>query len=146
MIAIPAFLSMLRRYKWYGAALGGVMGLASFIRNYRKYPGRSPLFLFFKSVGDSWLVLALAIVCPPLLIALCVTWLLQFVKGDAVWKTIAGVLSGIAFTILGGWLLEALLLSGIFAMDLVTGKAVRHWGESRELPSSTGIYPDANRI
>ena len=72
----------------------------------------------------------LAIFCPPLLIAYSVLWLAQFVSDEPIWRTTFSVLAGIALAAVGGWFLEAVIVIGLFAVDLVTGRFLNHWRAS----------------
>jgi hypothetical protein len=80
-----------------------------------------------KAFMDAALVSLLATFCPPLLIAYCVLWTMQFIPGDNVIKTTCSVVAGLSFTLIGGFFLEAILFVGVFAVDLVTGKFIHHW-------------------
>ena len=71
---------------------------------------------------DAALVSLLAAFCPSLLIAYCVLWATQFIPGDSVIKTTCSIVAGLSFTLIGGFFLEVLLVLGVFAIDLVTGK------------------------
>jgi hypothetical protein len=37
------------------------------------------------------------------------------------------VLAGITLAAVGGWFLEAVIVIGLFAIDLVTGRFLQHW-------------------
>jgi hypothetical protein len=80
-----------------------------------------------KAFMDAALVSLLATFCPPLLIAYCVFWATQFIPGDSVIKTTCSIIAGLSFTLIGGFFLEVLLVLGVFAIDLVTGKFLHHW-------------------
>jgi hypothetical protein len=92
-----------------------------------KYRGESKLWVAGKSVVDTSLVCLLAIFCPPLLIAYSVLWLVQLVSDDPIWKTTFSVIAGISLAAIGGRLLEAVLVVGLFSIDIVTGRFLHHW-------------------
>ena len=126
----------MRPTKWhaYWAGLAGAMLAVNFWRNRRKYRGESELWVAGKSVVDTSLVCLLAIFCPPLLIAYSVLWLVQFVSDNPLWKTTFSVIAGISLAAIGGWLLEAVLIVGLFSIDVVTGRFLHHWRR-------TGVHP-----
>ena len=119
----------MRPTKWhaYWAGLAGAMLAVNICRNRRKYRGESRLWVAGKSLADTSLVCLLAIFCPPLLIAYSVLWLVQFVSDDPLWKTSFSVIAGISLAAIGGWLLEAVLIVGLFSIDVVTGRFMHHW-------------------
>ena len=119
----------MRPTKWhaYWAGLVGAMLAVNIWRNRRKYYGESRLWVAGKSVADTSLVCLLAIFCPPLLIAYSVLWLVQFVSDDPIWETTFSVIAGISLAAIGGWLLEAVLIVGLFSIDIVTGRFLHHW-------------------
>jgi hypothetical protein len=119
----------MRPTKWhaYWAGLAGAMLAVNFWRNRRKYCGESKLWVAGKSFADTSLVCLLAVFCPPLLIAYSVLWLVQFVSDDPLWKTTFSVIAGVSLAAIGGWLLEAVLIVGLFSIDVVTGRFMHHW-------------------
>jgi len=119
----------MRPNKWhaYWAVLAAAMLAVNFWRNRRKYRGESRLWVAGKSFADTSLVCLLAVFCPPLLIAYSVLWLVQFVSEDPLWKTTFSVVAGISLAAIGGWFLEAVLIVGLFSIDIVTGRFLRHW-------------------
>jgi hypothetical protein len=108
------------------ALFATLLGLCCW-RNRRKYKDRTGWFCIGKGLLDAMLLSLLAWLCPPLLIAYCVLWLTQFVPGDNVVKTTCSIVAGLLFTVIGGFFLEVVLVLGVFAMDLVTGKFLHHW-------------------
>lgn len=54
-------------------------------------------------------------------------WLTQRLSHDPVWKTTTSVIAGISLAAIGGWFLEVLLIVGVFAVDLISGKFIHHW-------------------
>ena|SRR5664280_977201 len=121
-------------HKWYAywAALATAMFGVSLWRNWRKYKGRSKKFIFVKAAVDALFVGALAAFCPPLLIAYCVLQLAKYVKGDAIWKTTFSVVAGMTLSAVGGWFVELVLVVGLFAADLVTGRFLHHWNANAQ--------------
>jgi hypothetical protein len=119
----------MRPTKWhaYWAGLAAAMLAVNFWRNHRKYRGESRLWVTGKSLADTSLVCLLAILCPPLLVAYSVLWLVQFVSDDPIWKTTFSVIAGISLAAIGGWLLEAVLIVNLFSIDVVTGRFLHHW-------------------
>ena len=119
----------MRPNKWhaYWAALAVAMLAVNLWRNRRKYHAESWLWCTGKSLADTTLVCLLAIFCPPLLIAYSVLWLAQFVSDEPIWRTTFSVLAGITLAAVGGWFLEAVIVIGLFAIDLVTGRFLNHW-------------------
>lgn len=117
------------KWKAYWTALAaGLFGLA-LVRNWRKYPQKSKRWVAGKAALDTTLVGLLAWLCPPLLIAYSVLWIIQLVKTNSpVLKVTIGTLAGISLGALGGWLLEAVLIVGVWAIDLVTGPDSKWWG------------------
>ena len=126
----------MRPNKWhaYWIGLAGAMLAVNFWRNHRKYRGESRPWVAGKSLADTSLVCLLAIFCPPLLIAYSVLWLVQFVSDDPLWKTTFSVIAGISLAAIGGWLLEAVLIVGLFSIDVVTGRFLHHWRRA-------GVHP-----
>ena len=118
---------MTRLWKAYWIAAGSTLYALSSVRNWKKYRGRSLWFIAGKSAVDSGLVVSLAIFCPPLLVSLCVLWLVQFVKDDPVWKTVFAVLAGIGLTAVGAWVLEGLIVIGVFSIDLLSSRMLKYW-------------------
>ena len=119
----------MRPNKWhaYWAGLAGAMLAMSFWRNHRKYRGEPRLWVAGKSFADTTLVGLLAVFCAPLLIAYSVMWLVQFVSDEPIWKTTFSVIAGVSLVAVGGWLLEAVLIVGLFSIDIVTGRFLHHW-------------------
>jgi hypothetical protein len=119
----------MRPTKWhaYWAGLAAAMLAVNIWRNHRKYCGESKLWVAGKSFADTSLVCLLAIFCLPLLIAYSVLWLVQFVSDAPLWKTTFSVVAGISLAAIGGWLLEAVLIVGLFSIDVVTGRFLHHW-------------------
>jgi hypothetical protein len=37
------------------------------------------------------------------------------------------VIAGISLAAIGGWLLDAVLIVGLFSIDVVTGRFLHHW-------------------
>lgn len=118
-----------RPNKWhaYWAALTAAMLAVNLWRNRRKYRAESWLWCMGKSLSDTSLVCLLAIFCPPLLIAYSVLWLAQFVSDEPIWRTTFSVLAGITLAAVGGWFLEAVIVIGLFAIDIVTDRFLHHW-------------------
>jgi hypothetical protein len=54
------------------------------------------------------------------------------IPGDAVIKTTASVLAGLSFAAIGGFFLEVILVVGVYAVDLLTGKFFRSWDARAE--------------
>jgi hypothetical protein len=119
-------------WKVYWGALFASLFAVSLWRNNRKYRERSRWFRLGKAFMDAALVSLLATFCPPLLIAYCVLWATQFIPGDHVIKTTCSVVAGLSFTLIGGFFLEVLLVLGVFAIDLVTGKFFHHWTTAKQ--------------
>src|ERR1035441_299033 len=122
-------------WKVYWGALFASHFAVSLWRNNRKYKERSRWFRLGKAFLDAALVALLAAFCPSLLIAYCVLWATQFIPGDNVIKTTCSVVAGLSFTLIGGFFLEVLLVLGVFAIDLVTGKFFRSEEHTSELQS-----------
>ena len=119
-------------WKVYWGSLFAALFAVSLWRNNRKYKERSRWFRFGKAFMDAAFVSVLAAFCPPLLIAYCVLWATRRIPGDNVVKTTCSVLAGLSFTLIGGFFLEAILVLGVFAIDLVTGKFFHHWKISNQ--------------
>ena len=119
-------------WKVYWGALFASLFTVSLWHNNRKYKERSRWFRLGKAFMDAALVSLLATFCPPLLIAYCVLWATQFIPGDSVIKTTCSVVAGLSFTLIGGFFLEVLLVLGVFAIDLVTGKFFHHWTTAKQ--------------
>lgn len=119
----------MRPSKWhaYWAGIAAAMLAVNFWRNRRKYREESRRWCVGKSVVDTSLVCLLAVFCPPLLIAYSVLWLAQFISDEPIWKTTFSVIAGISLAAVGGWFLEVVLIVGLFAIDLVTGRFLYHW-------------------
>ena len=122
----------MRPNKWhaYWIGLAGAMLAVNFWRNRRKYRGESGWWCFGKSLADTTLVGLLAVFCAPLLIAYSVMWLVQFVSDEPIWKTTFSVIAGVSLAAVGGWFMEAVVIIGLFAIDLVTGRFLHHWQRS----------------
>jgi hypothetical protein len=121
---------MTRLWKAYWIAAGSALCTLSAIRNWRKYRGHSLWFIAGKSAMDSGLLVSLAVFCPPLLVSLCVLWLLQFIKDDPVWKTVFAVFAGMGLTAVGAWVLEGLIVIGVFSIDLLSSRMLKYWRAS----------------
>ena len=122
---------MAKLWKTYWIAAGSTLFTLSCFRNWRKYRGNHGwLFIAAKSALDSGLIVVLAIFCPPLLISLSVLWLLQFVREDPVWKTVFAVIAGLGLTAMSAWILEGLAVIGLFSIDQVSSKMLKHWKAS----------------
>ena len=119
-------------WKVYWGALLASLFAVSLWRNNRKYQERSRWFRLGKAFMDAALVSLLATFCPPLLIAYCVLWTMQFIPGDNVIKATCSVVAGLSFTLIGGFFLEAILFVGVFAVDLLTGKFFHHWTTGKQ--------------
>ena len=111
-------------YAYWGSLCAVLFGIA-FWRNRRKYRSRSAWYLVLKAAFDTALVAGLAAFFPPLLIAFCVLWLTRRIYNEPVWRA-ASVLAGISLSVLGGVCFEALLVVGVFAADLVSGRFLHH--------------------
>jgi hypothetical protein len=118
--------------KLYWTALFSSLFAACLWRNHRLYRQRSWFWKTGKAIFDAAIIGLLAAFCPPLLIAYCVLWITRWIPGNAVVKTTISVLAGLTFTLIGGFFLEALVLIGTFAIDILTGDVVRFWETTKE--------------
>lgn len=114
-------------WKLYWAALFGSLFAVCLWRNNRLYRDKSGMWKAGKAFLDAAIVALLAAFCPPLLIAYCVLWVTRRIPGSAIVKTTISVLAGLTFTLIGGFFLEVLVLIGTFAIDILTGEALRFW-------------------
>src|ERR1019366_4845714 len=119
----------MRPAKWhvYWLSLAATLLAVNVCINRRRYRGESKTWCFGKSLVDTTLVCFLAAFCPPLLCAYVVLWSVQYVSAEPVWKTTFSIVAGIGLAAIGGWFLEGVILLGLFAIDLVTGRFVHHW-------------------
>ena len=116
----------------YWAALFSSLFAVCLWRNHRLYRQKNWFWKTGKAILDAAIVGLLAAFCPPLLIAYCVLWLTRWIPGNAVVKTTISVLAGLIFTLIGGFFLEALVLIGTFAIDILTGDVLRFWATTKE--------------
>jgi hypothetical protein len=110
---------------FWTACVAILVGLA-FWRNRKSYK-RSNVWCLIKSLIDVALVLGMAFRLPMLLGAYVIMWLTKPLNHRPVLRIAYGALIGIAIAFLSGFAIEFVVLAGIFAIDMVTGGALRHW-------------------
>lgn len=102
------------------AAAIAIVGACLFWRNRTRYRSRSVIWQAGKSLVEMIVLFLTAAVMPALLIVWLVVWVTKPIKTPWV-RTITGVLSGVLFGFCSTFALEALIVCGIFAIDLKTG-------------------------
>ena len=116
-------MSLVTRYRLFWAALvAALLGLA-FWKNSQSYPGKSRLWRLGKAGIDAGLVKLMAVYAPALLLMYVVIWLTSPFR-NKVLQVSAGFGAVLTVTHMAGVLFEAVLIAGIFAIDLVTGQVV----------------------
>lgn len=105
---------------WIGA-LGLLAGLV-FWNNCRIYKAKRLRWKLGKSLADWAIIVLLAARLPALLIGWSVLWVVRPVKHPAIRTTMA-VLAGLAFSLVGAKAIELLIVSSVFSIDLITGRA-----------------------
>jgi lysylphosphatidylglycerol synthetase-like protein (DUF2156 family) len=89
-------------------------------RNRLRYKRKSWFWTLGKSLSETALLFLTAALLPALLIVWLVLWITKPIKKPWV-KTLVGVLSGLVFSLCSSFMLELLVVLGIFAIDLKTG-------------------------
>ena len=127
-------MSLVTRYRLLWAALlAALLGLA-FWKNSRSYPHKSRIWRLGKAVIDVGLVLLMVVYAPALLLMYVVLWLTSPFRTRVV-QLGAGFAAALAVTHIAGVVVEAVVIVGIFAIDLVTGQVVAR--TSRRLRAQT---------
>jgi len=127
-------MSLVTRYRLFWAAmLAALLGLA-FWKNSRSYPHKSRIWRLGKAVVDTGLVLLMVVYAPALLLMYVVLWLTSPFRTRVV-QLGAGFAAALAVTHIAGVVVEAVVIVGIFAIDLVTGQVVAR--TSRRLRAQT---------
>lgn len=117
----------MNRWKMFWACfVASVFGL-SLWSNRRLYRNKSWTWVGVKSLFDAGLVLALAMKIPVLLCGYVCVWLTRPFKDRPVLRTTLGTLIGLTIGVLSAFSMEAVVVLGIFAVDLVSGGIVRYW-------------------
>ena len=105
-----AFLSVLI------AAVSGLL----FWRNSQRYPSKTILWRALKSAIELGLVLLTALRLPMLLISWCCLWLTRPIQTPWI-KVTVGVIAGTVLGFMSMYVLELLILAGVFSVDEITG-------------------------
>jgi len=100
-------------------------------RNFTLYKEHSKVWRIGKSCIDLSIIVALAWRLPVLLVAWCIQWIVRPLRNPMARATI-GVFASLAFGFFHQYTMEILLVSSVFAVDLVTGNNsfLRHWNET----------------
>ena len=116
-------MSLVAKYKLFWAAcIAALCGLA-FWKNSKSYPRKSSLWRLGKAVIDTGLVVLMVIYAPALLLMYVVIWLTSPFKNKIMQST-AAFASILAVSHLAGIVFEAVVVFGVFAVDLLTGQVV----------------------
>lgn len=115
--------------KWkafWATGLAALFGL-SLWQNRRRYQQRSWWFVSIKSAVDTGLVSLLAMKMPAMLCGYVILWLSKPVKGKPMVRTTITTLLGVGISVAANRFMEAVVILGVLAMDLVSGGFARYW-------------------
>lgn len=109
--------------KFYIGMYLGILGLFALAlwKNSHSYSLKPRKWRIVKSIIDTATVICAAVYLPALLVGWTVMWLTRPIRRRGIQLTLALIL-GIAFSSVGGVLLELLCVLGIFSVDLLTGR------------------------
>jgi hypothetical protein len=111
---------MIRQWKWFWYILWTVLIGSVLTRNIIKYKEQPIIWNLGKSLLDTIVIVVSALFLPPFLIATDVAWIVGFIHKK--WLKVAvGIVSGISLGIASAYIMEVVILLGIFGVDNKTG-------------------------
>jgi hypothetical protein len=111
------------RTKWYTFVIAGVAALfgISLTRNWFGYRDKSILWKVVKSVIDTTIVILVAEWLPIVLAGWTMVWITRPAKDPMIKVVISAVVGLLIYGVLMESGFEIIMITGIFAIDLVTG-------------------------
>lgn len=105
-----------------GASFGLLLFILALWKNSKSYSLKPRSWRIYKSITDTSIVILSALYMPAILVGLTVGWLVRPITRKGI-QTVLGILCGLAVGVVSGFALELICITGIFAVDLLTGKA-----------------------